>query len=694
MKLVFALVILVSLTSSKSQSVSPNILETISKLSNNTQLENTISVSNLLSFYGKYNEASQLLKESLDIDSACFRQIRSVVEGIENKELWAVQMLDSSAKFPPGILFGNILSFGNYEECTEIQHFDESLKTDIKGQYCNTAVTLGRSSVDFDIFDDNLLAAAKEFDFTEIGMTFGLCVPSGCTTRDLQNISDALFPGILPIRMTFIEKFCSSKDTEAPLPTRSIIGLFIFSIFGLLLILGTVVDIVDSTDNNSILRCFSVYTNGKKLFYSKTGEDSLLCLNGLRVLSMMLIILGHRLIMTNGMPAVNTIVLESWMATWYNYIFIGLGFAVDTFFTISGLLVVYLFMRINEKGQSIHWGMFYVHRFLRLTPSLIMVVLFYCTMVNLFQYEPFALLDDYLGVTCREYWWTTILYIENYWNPNNMCAVHTWYLAVDTQLYMLSPILLIPLTKYPKATVTSMILIVLFSMCAAFEATWQKNLGATYLHQNPEEYKTLYTPTHIRVAPWMLGAITGYFIAKNRGRPFHINKFLVLLLWIISVGSLLLVLLVQKVYHDNEYDVWYSAIYNTFARSVWGAAVCIVILLCVFGYGGIINTFLSCPLFNVLIRINYAVYLVHMMVTVSILAKIRMPIFLSNFNVIHEALGDYPIILLVAVIWTLAFESPVIALEKIFLPKDKGDKKKLSMDKNDSNGSCETVIVK
>lgn len=61
---------------------------------------------------------------------------------------------------------------------------------------------------------------------------------------------------------------------------------------------------------DDILKCFSIYSNGKKLFNSKVGEDSLLCLNGLRVLSMFLIILGHRLIMTNGLPAVNKILID------------------------------------------------------------------------------------------------------------------------------------------------------------------------------------------------------------------------------------------------------------------------------------------------------------------------------------------------------------------------------------------------
>lgn len=65
-----------------------------------------------------------------------------------------------------------------------------------------------------------------------------------------------------------------------------------------------------------------------------------------------------------------------------------------------------------------------------------MVVLFYATMVNLFQHEPFAVIDEYLGETCREYWWTTLLYIQNYWNPNNMVTkIYKMENCVDSKFF-------------------------------------------------------------------------------------------------------------------------------------------------------------------------------------------------------------------------------------------------------------------
>lgn len=69
---------------------------------------------------------------------------------------------------------------------------------------------------------------------------------------------------------------------------------------------------------------------------------------------------------------------------------------------------------------------------------------------------------------CKTYWWSTLLYIQNYVNPENLvifiltnkyvmyvtiqetflipyifqCLTATWYLAIDVQLHILSPLLL------------------------------------------------------------------------------------------------------------------------------------------------------------------------------------------------------------------------------------------------------------
>ena len=52
---------------------------------------------------------------------------------------------------------------------------------------------------------------------------------------------------------------------------------------------------------------FSIYTNGEKLFKCQRTKstETLDCLNGIRALSIIWIILGHRFVMTLFLPVIN-----------------------------------------------------------------------------------------------------------------------------------------------------------------------------------------------------------------------------------------------------------------------------------------------------------------------------------------------------------------------------------------------------
>lgn len=53
------------------------------------------------------------------------------------------------------------------------------------------------------------------------------------------------------------------------------------------------------------------------------------------------------------------------MTHWENMVYVGSFSAVDTFFFISGFLVVYVIMNMREKKMKINWIVFILHRYLR-----------------------------------------------------------------------------------------------------------------------------------------------------------------------------------------------------------------------------------------------------------------------------------------------------------------------------------------
>uniref|UniRef100_A0A2C9L313 Acyltransferase 3 domain-containing protein n=1 Tax=Biomphalaria glabrata TaxID=6526 RepID=A0A2C9L313_BIOGL len=118
---------------------------------------------------------------------------------------------------------------------------------------------------------------------------------------------------------------------------------------------------------------------------------------------------------------------------------------------------------------------------------------------------------------------------------------------------------------------------------------------------------------------------------------------------------------------ENKSSVGVAALYNAVARSVWGACVSWVIIACSSGYGGPVTALLSWKPFVVLSRLTFMAYLVHPSV---IMVYLNNQEALYASNDVHNAityLGLMVIIYMVSFLLMLALESPVIALDKVWL---------------------------
>jgi peptidoglycan/LPS O-acetylase OafA/YrhL len=72
-----------------------------------------------------------------------------------------------------------------------------------------------------------------------------------------------------------------------------------------------------------------------------------------------------------------------------------------------------------DKGVKFNVPLYYFHRYLRLTPALAAMLLAHAALFNYFGSGPlWQNTDAYLSKACRKYWWSTLLYIQNYANPD------------------------------------------------------------------------------------------------------------------------------------------------------------------------------------------------------------------------------------------------------------------------------------
>lgn len=105
------------------------------------------------------------------------------------------------------------------------------------------------------------------------------------------------------------------------------------------------------TQANALIIAFSVYTNGEKLFdmTRSKSKNSIDCINGLRVLSLMWIMFGHRLGLQFGTSTTNWKDFNDWIETAPSTLFTIFHVGVDTFFVIGGLLTTITFLNALDS---------------------------------------------------------------------------------------------------------------------------------------------------------------------------------------------------------------------------------------------------------------------------------------------------------------------------------------------------------
>src|SRR5438477_6608379 len=139
-------------------------------------------------------------------------------------------------------------------------------------------------------------------------------------------------------------------------------------------------------------------------------------LDGLRALSVSLVVLGH-LAKTTGAPR--------WLDSTGPYA----HFGVRVFFVISGFIITHLLLQEHQQTSAIDLGAFYARRFFRIFPAA--YVFMACMTVLLW---PTLTAADILS---------SFAYISNYRSERPWVFGHLWSLAVEEQFYLLWPLALV-----------------------------------------------------------------------------------------------------------------------------------------------------------------------------------------------------------------------------------------------------------
>ena len=112
-------------------------------------------------------------------------------------------------------------------------------------------------------------------------------------------------------------------------------------------------------------------------------------------------------------------------------------------------------------------------------------------------------------------------------------------------------------------------------------------------------------------------------------------------------------------------DIFEYAIFFSLSRLTWSISISWIIFACHYGYGGPINSFLSVKTFVPLTRLCYCAYLIHPPIMQFFNYSQQTLFHATGLTLVYMAIGHISITFIAAFFFTLLFEVPFYAIEKL-----------------------------
>ncbi|XP_067007204.2 nose resistant to fluoxetine protein 6 [Anabrus simplex] len=424
-----------------------------------------------------------------------------------------------------------------------------------------------------------------------------------------------------------------------------------------------------------ILLSFSVKMNLETICDSNVGADTIPTIHGLRSLSMVWVILGHTCIVAfkySDNTAYRAVVEEEFL---FQTISNG-TFSVDTFFFISGLLVSFLYFRTIAKidvtkltrstgviSNILQFLGLLGYRYCRLTVPYMYVLGVVQVCMKWFQHNSVFEPPTNDHENCPNYWWRNALYINTLFPVKDMCMLWSWYLADDTQFYVVGAVLLILATSHFRLSAVFLTTFLATSWCTtAYIAFTNKHMPGT---DDPLAlFDKIYDKPWTRLGPYLIGMCVGWLLYRTDCK-IKMNKAAVVAGWILSTTCFLC--LIYGLYKVELHPLL-GAAYSSLSHTAWALGLAWIVVACSTGYGGYVNKLLSMSILYPFSRVTYCAYLVHPLIIRVVPMSMDSPFHLTKETVLLLFLGQLVASYILAFVVSLAFEAPVVSLLKILAP--------------------------
>ncbi|KAL7737376.1 hypothetical protein ACLKA6_012986 [Drosophila palustris] len=647
-----------------------------------------------------------------NVNAVCNAQLKHVQRGILNKQPWAMKVLDASGSKSSGFIFGQNYWLGSREVCRSVQR--------------PVGITLSRNYER--VMHYGLITQQAPFDMdfrvvylrhsspwqveikvmSEQILHIGLCLPSSCQSSEIKGLTsdyvtgsfavndifemqpEVLYIKDLKLRETFYDRL------SFKLVVASVLATCAFMLCAQQLRVGKQLppegpegegaglppveselwralhSMLKWHPLQDFVSCYDASSNWQKIFARRESNSrDIPLLNGLRSVCAIFILIFHVFWYMYFTVANKTVLISYAEQVFFQYVS-SAPLLVDVFFTISGFLQTYNFLRNSKQMDAVRqngllanaklYGKLLFHRYLRLGPLYLIVMgsvdLAFAYIGDTSVYH----INERFDELCTQHWWRNLLFIQNLFDHREMCLNWSWSLACDMQFFVLANAILFLYAKRPKfaqfATVGGLLATIIWSYGIGISHKFEFSFDSVYATGS-----LIYISPFVRVLPYIVGSMVAWCLVERR-LQCELSDLQDRGLW-----HFCLLAFIICIYSTVKRDFGHLITISLFVlgRVIFSLSVCWMIAGSARGRGVWWSRLLEAPVFQHVNRLSYAIYLLNPLVIALVYGLTNASTHVDPFMLFVVICGFTMIVYLASVVYSMAFEVPYSNLSSLLL---------------------------
>ncbi|GAB0087064.1 hypothetical protein DMENIID0001_013360 [Sergentomyia squamirostris] len=612
------------------------------------------------------------------LSEKCFEDIQVILQGISDRHLWALQILDSSGNRPSAFLWGDNFWIGYRQSCiTSNKPTPKEMTKRLPHEVLDIPSPV---TVDYRILTGLIKFEEQKvlkMDFMNSkDFHFGICIPTSCSFNDTNNISQKYFgKGLMSSFFKATVNFKRIQDFNQT--TADLWSNFSYQAFVLLIVTLTILSLL-SRRNATLRSCFHFPSNLLATLATKTKPhpDSIPSLTTFRSCFCLWIVGAHMTMYNFSLQ--RTPLHDDLFYRIHYMVFYRAFTATDIFSMSSGLLLAYIFLNNIKLQAKIKENTFVnncklylsliLHRYLRLAPVMLVSIIV-SRMAYLYLDSINSQLGGCPGIQCHN-WIYNMVFAQNLLPVKEMCQIHSWQISSDFHLFGIFLMILFVHAKNPRLGRSIVIFVTAGGVLLTFIFCIHYEFKVTVLGVF-NSLDTVYTKLWCHFHPFGVGVIIGMFLKRVKDTKVPNFNRRIVQLYIISTLALLGVICWTA---GDSTNIIISAFIWSVVRFTYSIILGSYICLAHWGYLNKLTDLGASSFCQRVCKISYPFYLLHGVMSKLAFGGRIPPSDLSFPMTIVNIVGVAGVTFVISVICTAAVEIPFQNLTKLYFKKHESSK--------------------